>query len=113
MGNFELSSLVKSKDGTFKTPKPMRKYLEMHLRRCLSKEQEALFNEHPKPDLPVCAPPKVDKFVSDFLGKLPRERDHDFSKIQAAVLACVRPLGSAWQQLLENGLENDQEMQVR
>ena len=51
--------------------------------------------------------------MTDFLGKrLPKERDHDLSKIQAAVLACVRPLTSAWQQLLENGLENDQEMRV-
>ena len=112
--NFEPSSLVKAKDGTFQTPKSMRKYLEKHLRRCLSKEErEALFKEHPKPDLPVCAPPRVDKFMTDFLGKkLPKERDHDLSKVQVAVLACVRPLTSAWQQLLENGLENDQEMRV-
>ena len=105
---------VKAKDGTFQTPKSMRKYLEKHLRRCVSKEErEALFKEHPKPDLPVCAPPRVDKFMTDFLGKrLPKERDHDLSKIQAAVLVCVRPLTSAWQQLLENGLENDQEMRV-
>ena len=42
--NFEPSSLVKAKDGTFQTPKSMRKYLEKHLRRCLSKEErEALF----------------------------------------------------------------------
>ena len=112
--NFEPSSLVKAKDGTFQNPKSMRKYLEKHLRRCLSKEKrEALFKEHLKPDLPVCAPPRVDKFMTDFLGKkLPKERDHDLSKIQVAVLACVRPLTSAWQQLLENGLENDQEMRV-
>ena len=51
--------------------------------------------------------------MTDFLGKkLPKERNHDLSKIQAAVLACVQPLTSAWQQLLENGLENDQEMRV-
>ena len=47
--------------------------------------------------------------MTDFLGKkLPK----DLSKIQAAVLACVRPLTSAWQQLLENSLENDQEIRV-
>ena len=75
---------VKAKDGTFQTPKSMRKCLEKHLRRCVSKEErEALFKEHPKPDLPVCAPPRVDKFMTDFLGKrLPKERDHDLSKIQ-------------------------------
>ena len=52
--NFELSSLVKVKDGTFQTPRFMRKYLEKHLRRCLSKEErEAIFKEHLKPDLYV------------------------------------------------------------
>ena len=51
--------------------------------------------------------------MTDFLGKeLPKEWDHDLSKIQVAVLACIQPLTSAWQQLLENGLENDQEMRV-
>ena len=96
--NFEPSSLVTSREGTFKAPRPMRKYLEKHLRRCLPKEErEAMFREHLKPDLPVCSPPKVDKYMSDFLGnKMPKDYDREFLKAQAAVLACVRPLASAW-----------------
>jgi hypothetical protein len=59
----------------------MRKYLEKHLKRYLTKEErEALFKEHPKPDLDA----------TDFIGKhFPKERDTEFSKIQAATLASV------------------------
>ena len=92
----------------------MRKYLEKHLRRCLPKEErEAMFREHLKPDLPVCSPPKVDKYMSDFLGnKIPKDYDREFLKAQAAVLACVRPLASAWQQLMEGGSNPEEEMTV-
>ena len=112
--DFDPADLVRAKEGTFETPKAMKAYLEKHLRRCLNKdERDAFFKEHPKPNLAVCAPPKVDKFIADFLGKkLPKEQDHDLTKIQAAILSCVRPLSAAWQELLEMGLEEDQGMQV-
>ena len=68
--NFDPSSLVKSKEGTTKVPKTIQKYLDRHLKHCLSKdEREALFREHPRPDLEVTIAPKVDKYISDFLGK--------------------------------------------
>lgn len=106
---FEPSSLIKSREGTFQVPPDMRKYLNRHLRRCLSKEErEALFKEHPRPNLESCTAPRVDKYISDFLGKrLPKEKDAELSKIQTAILAIIRPLTSAWQQLVEAGLEDD------
>ena len=114
LGQFDPASLVKSKEGTFSVPSTMKKYLNKHMKRCLSKEErEALFKEHPKPDLHSCSPPKVDKYISDFLGKrLPKEHDSELAKIQSAILAGVHPLTSAWQLLLDNGLENDPEMVV-
>ena len=48
----------------------MKKYLDKHMKRCLSKEErDAMFKEHPKPDLQSCNPPKVDKYISEFLGE--------------------------------------------
>lgn len=113
-GQFDPASLVKSKEGTFSAPSIMKKYLNKHMKRCLSKEEcEAIFKEHPKPDLHSCSPPKVDKYISDFLGKrLPKEHDSELAKIQSAILAGVRPLTSAWQLLHDNGLEKDPEMVV-
>ncbi len=98
---FDPASLVRSKEGTFKALKLMKKYLDMHLRRCLTKEEwEALFKKHPRPDLDSCVAPKVDKYMGDFLGKrLPKEHDAELAKIQTAVLASVRLLTSAWQHL--------------
>ena len=111
---FDPASLVKSKEGTFLAPPMMKKYLDKHMKRCLSKEErDAMFKEHPKPDLQSCNPPKVDKYISEILGKrLPKEQESELSKIQSAILAGVRPLTSAWQLLLDNGLENDLEMVV-
>ena len=111
---FDPASLVKSKEGTFSAPSMMKKYLDKHMKRCLSKEErDAMFKEHPKPDLHSCNPPKVDKYISEFLGKrLPKEHDSELAKIQSAILAGIRPLTSAWQLLLDNGLEKDPEMVV-
>ena len=51
--------------------------------------------------------------MSDFLGKkFPREQDTELMKIQTAVLACIRPLTSAWQELLDEGLEENAEMMI-
>ena len=85
-----------------------------HLKRCLSKEErEALFKEHPRPDVDTCVPPKVDKYLFDFLGKrFPKQQDADLTKIQSAVLATVRPVISAWQGLIEGGIDEDPEMSV-
>ena len=112
---FDPQSLVKAKEGSFKAPKAMKKYLNKHLRRCLSKEErEALLKEHPRPDLESAVPPKADKFIIDFLGKkFPKEHDTQLSKIQASVLASIRPLTSSWQTLVEEGLEEDSSMVVK
>ena len=60
-----VSSLVEAKEGMFKVPHTMQRYLDkhIHVKRCLSKECEALFKEHSSPDLPSCTPPKIDKYV--------------------------------------------------
>ena len=106
---FEPSSLVQAKEGTFKVPPHMGKYLDCHLKRCLSKEErDALFKEHPKPDLASCNPPKVDRYMADFLGtRMPREHDNELVKLQSTTLAIVRPLASAWSHLMDAGLEAD------
>ena len=72
---FDPALLVSAKEGTFKATSGMKKYLEKHMKRCLSKEErEALYKEHLRPDLASLVPPKVDKYMSEFLGKhLPRE----------------------------------------
>lgn len=110
--DFDPASIVQSKDGAIKVPRVIVKYLDRHLKRCLTKEErEALFREHPRPDLDVTLAPKVDRYISDFLGKkFPKEHDAELMKIQTAVLACIRPLTSAWQELLEEGLEKDTTM---
>ena len=112
--NFDPAAIVQPKDGTRQVPKPIRKYLTKHLRHRLTKEErEALLKEHPRPELDVTTTPKVDKYMVDFLGKkLPKEHDSQLSKIQTAVLACIRPLTSAWHDLLEAGLEEDTSMKV-
>ena len=47
----------------------MEKYLNKHLKRCLPKEErEALSKEHPRLDLYSTVPPKVDKYLQEFLG---------------------------------------------
>ena len=81
--------------------------------RCLTKEErDALFKEHRRPDLDSSTPPKVDRYIADFLGKrLPKEHDAELAKVQSAILASVRPLTSAWQ-LLVDGVEDDPEMTV-
>ena len=103
-----------AKEGTFKAPTAMRKYLNKHMKRCLSKEEwDAQYKEHPCPDLVSCTPPKVDKYMVDFLGKrLPRSHDSELSKIPSPVLAVVLPLTSAWQYLADGGLEDDPELLV-
>lgn len=104
---FDPASLVKSKEGTFKVPAGMSKFMRKHFKKCISKEErEAFFKEHPRPDVDVCTRPKVDKYITDFLGKkFPKEQDSEAIKLQASVLAITRPLASGWQNLLEAGLE--------
>ena len=51
--------------------------------------------------------------MSDFLGKkFPKDQNTELMNIQTAVLACIRPLTSAWQELLEEGLKENAEMMV-
>ena len=81
LANFDPSSLVKTKEGTFRAPQAIEKYLNKHLKRCLSKEErEAIFKEHPKPDLDSSMPPKADRYMIDFLGKhFPKEKASELS----------------------------------
>ena len=111
---FKPGSLVKSKEGTFQVPSDIKEYLDKYMKRCLTKEErEALFKQHPRPNLDSCLPPKVDKYMSEHLGKrFPRERDTELSKIQTAILASIRPLTLAWQHLVEAKLEDNQSMVV-
>lgn len=118
---FDPAALVEAKEGTVKVPRAMRRYLEKHMKRCLAKEErDALFKEHPCPDLTSCVLPKIKymldyrlvppkiKYMLDFLGKrLPKTGDADLSKIQASILAVMRPMTSAWQQLVEGGLREE------
>ena len=82
-----------------KVPRLIPKYLDKHLRHCLTKEErEALFRKHPKPDLDTTLAPKANRYISNFPGKkFPREQNTELMKIQTAVLACIRPLTLAWQ----------------
>ena len=112
--NFDPTELVKNREGTFVTPKSVSTYLSKHLRRCLTKEErEALFKEHPRPDVEVCTVPKVDKYMTEFLGKqLPKDNEAQLTKIQAAILAILRPLTAAWRELLEAGLKENSGLAV-
>ena len=57
-------------EGTFKTPSGMSKYVRKHFKKCITKEErEALYKEHLRPDVDVCTPPRVEKYITDFLGK--------------------------------------------
>ena len=111
---FDPAALVEAEEGTVKVPRAMQQYLEKHMKRCLTKEErDALFKEHPRPDLTSCVPPKIDKYMLDFLGKrLPKTGDSDLSKIQASILAVMRPMTSAWQQLVEGGLRDEPDLMV-
>lgn len=111
---FDPAELVKKKEGTFCAPAVIADYLEKRMKRCLTKdEREALIKDHPKPDLPACKVPAVDKFIKEFLGKrYPKEEDGELAKIQAATLLPICPLAFAWNSLLDSGAGEDPEMLV-
>ena len=111
---FDPAALVKSSEGTFKASKIIQKYLDKHFKRCFSKEErETLFKEHPRPDAESCSVPQVDKFITDFLGKnIPKDSEGVLCKLQAATLASARPLVSAWQNLLGEGVQEEPDMMV-
>ena len=92
----------------------MERYLRRHLKRCLSKEEwDALIKEHPLPDIDACTPPKADKYLVDYLGRrFPRDQDAKLNKVQSAILAIARPVVSAWQGLIESGLNDETNMSV-
>lgn len=51
--------------------------------------------------------------MSEFLGKnFPKESETESTKIQAAILAILRPLTAAWNDLLEAGLKDDPDIAV-
>ena len=74
---FDPASLVQSRESTFTPPDQIVKYLQKNFKHCLSKqEREALFKEHRRPDTAVCVVPRVDKYITDFLGRrMPKDRD--------------------------------------
>ena len=55
---------------------PMRKYLNKHMKCCLQKRSVRLYlkSTPDHADLDSYAPPKVDKIMSEFLGKMPAQR---------------------------------------
>ena len=58
----------------------------------------------------MCTVPKVDKYMTEFLGKqLPKDNEAQLTKIQAAIL---RPLTAAWRELLEAGLKENSGLAV-
>lgn len=92
---FDLASLVQSKEGTLTPPDLIVKHLETHFKQCLSKqEREVQFKERPRPDA-LCGPYSIDKYSTDFLGKLmAKDQGAELMKVQAAVT-------SSWQKLEE------------
>ena len=112
--DFDPTELVKNREGTFVIPKSVETYLSKHLRRCLTKEErEALFKEHPRPDAEVCTVPKVDKYMTEYLGKqFPKEGEAQLTRIQTAILAILRPLTAAWRDLLDAGLKDNPDIAV-
>ena len=79
----------------------------------MKEEWEAPFREYLRPNLDTTLLPKVDRYIADFLGKkFPKEQDTKRMKIQTVVLACIRPLTLAWQELLEEGHEESAKMMV-
>ena len=101
-------------EGTFTPPDLIVKYLEKQIKRCLSKqEREDLFIKHLRPDAAVCVVPRVDKYITAFLGiRMPKDRDTELMRVQIAVLAIVRPLTSSWQKLQETEAEDGEEILV-
>jgi len=102
-GPFDPAALVKSKEGSFKPPEELTTFMSKHFKRCLKKEErEAMFKDHPRPDISAATVPKADKYITDFLGKrFPKDQDAELMKVQAAVLGITRPLASAWKELHE------------
>ena len=92
-----------------KVSKTVRKYVEKHFRRSLSKdERTAVPKRHPKPDTEAVAPPKLDTFISDFASKkLDKACDAQLSRIQGAVLYVANPLTCLWSDLADQGLTQD------
>ena len=76
-------------------------------------EREALFKERPRPDTEVCTVPKVDKYMTEYLGKqFTKDSEAQLTKIQAAILATLKPLTAAWQDLLDAGLKDNPDIAV-
>ena len=92
--NFDPTELVVNREGTFVNSKSVSTYLSKH---CLTKEErKALLMEHPRPDAEVCTVPKVDKYMTEFLGKqLPKDNEAQLTKIQAVILAILSSLAGS------------------
>ena len=112
LANFDPSSMVKTKESTFRASQAMEKYHNKHLKRCLSKEErEAIFLNQTL--IRQCLLRLTGIIMIDFLGKrFPKEKDSEVSKIQAAILATIRPLTSAWQSFVDGGLGQDPGLMV-
>ena len=72
-----------------------------------------MLKEHPAPNVDAYSAPRPDKYLTDFLGRrFPKDMDSKLSSIQAAVLAIGHPTLSAWQGMVEGGLDEDPDMVV-
>ena len=57
-----------------KVPRSIQKYLDKHLRHCLTKEErESLFREHPRPDLDTTLAPirPTDTYLTSWARSFP------------------------------------------
>lgn len=88
----------------------MEHYSGKHLKKCLSREEsDALIKEHPSQTLIYV----TDKYLSTLLGRcFPRDQDAKLNKIKLAVLAIAHPVVSAWQGLIESGINEDTDISV-
>ena len=98
----------------FEAPDRVGSYLEQHFRRSLSKEERtAMLRKHPKPDTKVMVPPKLDQFITDFAPrKVDKARDAALTKIQGNLLYAANPLANLWANLIQQGLDGDQQVVI-
>lgn len=69
-----------------------------------------MLRKHPKPDTKVMVPPKLDQFITDFAPrKVDKARDAALTKIQGNLLYAANPLANLWANLIQQGLDGDQQ----
>ena len=69
-----------------------------------------MLQKHPKPDTKVMVPPKLDQFITDFAPrKVDKARNAALTKIQGNLLYAANPLANLWANLIQQGLDGDQQ----